>query len=74
LSFDYTGNGSSRVWYKYFTAGGVYDGNVSVVNTSGSGHIDATIPAKSGFAWLVIFIGANTGKTTTLSNVSLTTA
>ena len=74
LSFDYTGNGSSRVWYKYVTAAGVIDQNVQICNKTGSGHIDATIPAKSGFAWLLIFVGANTGKTTTLSNVSLTEA
>lgn len=74
LSFDYTGDGSSRVWYKYATAAGVIDQNVQICNKTGSGHIDATIPAKSGFAWLLIFVGANTGKTTTLSNVLLTEA
>lgn len=74
LSFDYTGDGSSRVWYKYATANCVTDQNVSVVNKTGSGHIDYTIPASAGFAWLLIFVGANTGKTTTLSNVSLTEA
>lgn len=72
LSFDYTGEGSSRVWYKYATEAGVMDQNVAVVNKTGSGHIDYTIPANQGFAWLMIFIGANTGKTTTISNVSLT--
>lgn len=74
LSFDYTGDGSSRVWYKYVTAAGVIDQNVQICNKTGSGHIDATIPVKSGFAWLLIFVGANTGKTTTLSNVLLTEA
>lgn len=74
LSFDYTGDGATKVWYKYCTAAGIIDQNFAVVSKTGSGHIDCTIPANNGFTWLLLFVGANTGKTTTLSNVSLTEA
>ena len=79
LSFDYTGNGSTRVYYKYGKADGTFSANQTALNASGSSHADLTIPSANtaigtGFEWLIIIIGANTGKTTTLSNVSLTKA
>ncbi len=77
LSFDYTGDGSTRIYFKYGRADGTFSTSQTAFNTAGSGHADVTIPRAdtnngTGFEWLILSVGTNTSKTTTLSNVLLT--
>ena len=77
LTFDYSGVGKCRSYYEYATAGGAVSQNkVLFVNeTAGtSGSADVTIPAASGYEWLIIYFSSNTGNTKTFTNVSLTKA
>ncbi|MBQ1250104.1 MAG: hypothetical protein IIY00_00690, partial [Clostridia bacterium] len=79
LSFDHTGNGKTRVYYKHLKADGTFGANQIAMDTTSGGHADLTISDGASLfgatqigEWLVISVGANTGKTTTISNVSLT--
>ena len=74
ISFDYSGAGKCRSYYRYAKEGGK-SGNASLFidDTAGtSGHADVEIPHGGGYDWLVITFTSNTGQTKTFTNVSLT--
>ena len=73
LTFDYSGAGKCRSSYFYATNGDSSTiQNLFTDDTAGaSGTADVTIPANSGYDWLVIMFGSNTGNTKTFSNVLL---
>lgn len=75
LTFDYSGVGKCRTYYKYATSDGVTSNTQSLYlnDTAGaSGSANVTIPTSSGYEWLIIFFTSNTGSTKTFTNVSLT--
>jgi hypothetical protein len=78
LSFNYAGEGKARVYWRYYsdTANTFTGGSPTIVideaTAGGSGECTTTIPYSESGGWLFIFFSANTGKTKTYSNVSLT--
>ena len=77
ITFDYSGTGKCRSYYKYATSDGTISSLVALKtdDTAGaSGSVDLTIPASSGYEWLIIYLTSNTGNTKTFTNVSLTKA
>jgi hypothetical protein len=77
ITFDYSGVGKCRSYYKYATSTGVTSNTESLYlnDTAGaSGSADVTIPASSGYEWLIIFFTANTSNAKTFTNVTLTKA
>ena len=77
VTFDYSGSGKCRSYYRYYTSAGVSSGNANLFiddTTGGTGSADVTIPASTGFDWLVNYLTSNTGNTKTFSNVMLTKA
>lgn len=76
ITFDYSGAGKCRAYYRYATDTGIISGvNIILINdTAGaSGSVDFTIPVAD-YTWIIVFFVSNTGNTKTYSNVSLTKA
>lgn len=77
ITFDYSGTGKCRTYYRY-AVNGVVGGCESLFlnDTAGaSGSAEVTIPANTdNYTWLIIMFGSNTGGTKTFSNVTLTKA
>lgn len=81
LTFDYSGTGKCRTYYKYAKADGTVSNkrDIFINDTSGaSGTTDAQISAVgsagSGFEWLIILFGSNTSGTKSFANIMLTKA
>ena len=76
ITFDYSGAGKCRSYYKYAKEGTNSGINVlHIDDTAGtSGSVDVTIPVKADYDWLLIFLSSNTGNTKTFTNVSVTKA
>ena len=70
LSFDYSGTGSARVFYKTYNSSGTLVEGSHIVNATGSGSTSYTINA-SGCKWLVILFGSNTSGEKEYTNVEL---
>lgn len=75
ITFDYSGTGKCRTYYRY-AVNGVVGGCESLFlnDTAGaSGSADVIIPANTDhYTWLIIMFGSNTGGTKTFENITLT--
>lgn len=77
ITFDYSGSGKCRTYYRYAVDGvGGQSYSLFLNDTAGaSGSVDVTIPANTdNYTWLIIMFSSNTGGTKTYSNVTLTKA
>lgn len=75
LSFDFSGTGKARVYWRYYSPNGNTLGGINnaVYNDTAnlSDHVDCTIPASAN-SWVIVFFSSNTSGTNTYTNVSLT--
>lgn len=75
ITFDYSGAGKCRTYYRYAINGFIGGSNELFMNeTAGAvGSTEVTIPKNTdGYTWLILMFGSNTGATKTFSNITLT--
>ena len=75
ITFDYSGTGKCRTYYRYAVNGSISGTHDLLVDeTAGaSGTAEVTIPANTDkYTWLLLFFSTNTGQTKTFENITLT--